>query len=51
MLLIVCSEIRADLRNRIDADCRTRDGAGMMTTKRGMCPFVDAVGERSYLAG
>ena len=43
--------MRADLRNVIGADCRARDGAGMMTTKRGMYPFVDAVGERSYLPG
>ena len=44
-------ELRADLRNAIGAGCRARDGAGMMTTKKGMYPFVDAVRERSYLAG
>ena len=43
--------MRADLGNRIGADCRAWDGAGMMTTKREMHPFVDAVGKRSYLAG
>ena len=43
--------MRADLRNVIGADCRAQNDAGMMTTKRGMYPFVDAVIERSYLAG
>ena len=43
--------MRADLRNIIGAGCRARAGAGMMTTKKRMYPFVDAVGEHSYLAG
>ena len=31
--------MRANLRNGIVVNCRARDGAGMMTTKRGDVPF------------
>lgn len=51
MLPIVCSGICADLRKGIDADFRVRIVTGVMITIKGIYPFVDAVGERSYLGG
>ena len=44
-------EIRADYEKCKWCCLPAQDGAGKLTTKRGMYPFVDAVGERSYLSG